>query len=61
MASSQYAAWPQTEKLLNSSCDLARARYMQAAAASARAAAASARVAAANGKSGAHTLPDHHA
>ena len=56
MASSQYAALPRTEKLLNSSCDLARARYMQAAAASARAAAASALVAAANGKSGAHTL-----
>ena len=57
MAISQYAAWSQTEKLLNSSCDLARARYMQTAAASARAAAASARAVAANGKSGAHTLP----
>ena len=53
MASSQYAALPRTE---SSSCDLARSRYMQAAAASARAAPASARVAAANGKSGAHTL-----
>ncbi len=57
MAISQYTAWSQTEKLLNSSCDLARARYMQVAAASARAAAACAPVAVTNGKSGAHTLP----
>ncbi len=49
MSSSQYAALSRTETLLNSSCDLARSRYMQAAAASARAAAA-------NGKTGAHTL-----
>ncbi len=57
VASSQYAALLRTETLLNSSCDLARSRYIQAATASPRAPAASARVAAANGKSVAHTLP----